>query len=75
MPYGGILLLVNFSALNTDGSMQAVASIVTLDPCGGPVTDHPTSVKFAILKGETTLDVRVLVDRSVIEAFVMGGRK
>ena len=74
-PYGGILLLVNFTARKADGSMQAVASIVTLDPCGGPTTDHPTSVPFLILKGETTLDIRILLDRSVVEAFVMGGRK
>ena len=29
---------------------------------------------FPILKGETTLDIRVLVDRSIVEAFIMGGR-
>lgn len=31
-------------------------------------------VGFPILKGETQLDLRVLVDRSVVEVFVMGGR-
>ena len=25
-------------------------------------------------RGETTLDIRLLVDRSIVEAFVMGGR-
>ena len=26
------------------------------------------------IRGETTLDIRLLVDRSIVEAFVMGGR-
>ena len=31
-------------------------------------------VRFPILKNETVLDLRVLVNRSVVEVFVMGGR-
>ena len=74
-PFGGILTYVNFTKAGADGSMQASASILTLDPCGGPSTDHPTTVSFPILKGETVVDIRLLVDRSVVEAFVMGGRE
>lgn len=59
-PFGGILTLVNFTKPAADGTIQATASIVTLDPCGGPVTDHVTSVHFPILKGETMVDIRVL---------------
>ena len=74
-PFGGILTYVNFTKAGADGSMQASASILTLDPCGGPSTDHPTTVSFPILKGETVVDIRLLVDRSVVEVFVMGGRE
>jgi sucrose-6-phosphate hydrolase SacC (GH32 family) len=34
----------------------------------------PTPGVFQLLKGETSLNVRVLVDRSVVEVFVGGGR-
>ena len=74
-PVQDFLTYVNFTKAGADGSMQASASILTLDPCGGPSTDHPTTVSFPILKGETVVDIRLLVDRSVVEAFVMGGRE
>eukprot|EP01052_Picozoa_sp_SAG31_P038909 SAG31_NODE_5292_length_2628_cov_1.807434_1_plen_209_part_00 len=34
-PFGGILTIVNFTTPAADGSMEATASIRTLNPCGG----------------------------------------
>ena len=71
--YGGILLVANFTQRDTNGTMHALASIRTLNPCGTG-SEGVTQVSFPMLKGETTLTIRVLVDRSVVEAFVMDGR-
>jgi hypothetical protein len=73
IPFGGVLTVVNFTAPDVNGTIVAMASIRTLNPCGsGSAGLRQTS--FVILKGETTVDIRVLVDRSIIEVFVMGGR-
>ena len=76
VPFGGVLTVVNFTAATPDanGTITALASIVTLDPCGGGSAPVPKQVPFAIRRGETTLMLRILVDRSIVEAFVMGGR-
>jgi len=73
-PFGGILTVVNFTAPDAaSGTITATASIRTLNPCGsGSANVQPAS--FHILKGETTVDMRILVDRSVVEVFIMGGR-
>ena len=73
-PFGGVLAIVNFTAPDTtDGTIKATASIRTLNPCGTGSAGL-SQVTFPILKGETTLDLRVLVDRSIVEVFFMGGR-
>lgn len=60
-----------------------------LSPCDGRQTSpgpanascrfgHPGgncgAIAFTLLPGETTVDFRLLVDRAIIEVFVMGGR-
>jgi len=72
VPVGGVQTMINFSAADANGTIHATASIRTLNPCGGEtgVAEAP----FPILKGENVVDLRVLVDRSVVEVFIMGGR-
>jgi hypothetical protein len=65
-PFGGVLVIVNFTTPDANGIIAAVASIRTLNPCGSGSSGH-SQATFPILKGEKTLDIRVLVDRSVIE--------
>ena len=72
-PFGGILTVVNFTAPDATGVITATASIRTLNPCGSGSMGL-ASASFAILKGEAVVDIRVLVDRSLVEVFVMGGR-
>ena len=72
-PFGGVLTLVNFSAPDANGTIHALASVRTLNPCGSG-SEGVAQASFPILKGETALELRVLVDRSVVEVFVMGGR-
>merc|ERR1712039_348044 len=52
-----------------------MGTIRTLDPCsvGSSPSNGVTTATFPILKGEQ-LSLRVLVDRSFVEVFVMGGR-
>lgn len=75
-PYGGILTIVNFTSPDAKGTINAIASIHLMNPCGGGIDagDRAARVNFPILQGETTLDIRILVDRSIVEVFVMGGR-
>ena len=74
-PFGGILTVVNFTAPDTNGTRHAVASIRTLDPCGvGSGSSGLSTATFPILRDELTLDIRLLIDRSTVEAFLMGGR-
>lgn len=51
---------------------RAVLSFVTPDP----KADHDSNANATVLllKGESTLDVRVLVDKSIVEFFVQRGR-
>lgn len=72
-PFGGILAIVNFSAPDANGTMHAQASIRTLNPCGSGSAGLRRA-SFPILRGETSLELRLLIDRSVVEVFVMGGR-
>ena len=73
-PFGGVLAVVNFTAPDAaTGIMAATASIRTLDPCTGGNTGV-TVATFPIYRDEKVLDIRVLVDRSLVEVFVMGGR-
>jgi hypothetical protein len=58
-PFGGVLTVVNFTKPAADGSMKATASVRTLNPCGGGSSGLAT-VTFPILKGETTLDIRLV---------------
>jgi len=73
VPFGGVLTIVNFSTPDANGTIKATASIRTLDPCAAVGSPRATMATFPILKGEE-LSLRVLVDRSVVEVFVMGGR-
>ena len=66
VPFGGVLTMVNFTAPDANGTITALASIRTLNPCGSG-SDGATTASFPILEGETALDVRILVDRSVVE--------
>ena len=55
-------------------------------PCDGPKATDKTMCRFGnpggdcggdefvVLPGETSVNFRVLVDRAIVEAFVMGGR-
>jgi sucrose-6-phosphate hydrolase SacC (GH32 family) len=73
--FGGILTVVNFTAPNANGTMQAVASVRTLDPCGVESGSSGLSTAtFPILPGERMLDLRLLIDRSTVEVFIMKGR-
>ena len=64
--FGGILLVVNFTAPAANGTMEALASIRTLDPCGiGSGSSGLSTATFAVLPGEATLDVRLLVDHAL----------
>ena len=42
--------------------------------CGGGARIPTTHAKLPILEGEKLFDMRIVVDRSIIEAFLMGGR-
>jgi len=72
-PFGGILTVVNFTAPDINGTIQAIASIRTLNPCGSGSAGL-SQASFPILSNEKTLTMRFLVDRSIVEVFVMGGR-
>lgn len=53
--------------------INAVAFIRTVNPCGSGSAGL-AQVGFPIPKGETQLDLRILMERCVVEVFVMGGR-
>ena len=51
------------------------AGVKVPGPCTGKQpTMSPTTFEVTLQKGETMLDVRVLVDRPVVEVFIQGGR-
>lgn len=62
-----VSILVNVSAPAADGSRKGLLGINF--PAEGPWR-RP----FAVLTGERHVDIRVLVDRSVVEVWVAGGR-
>lgn len=62
-PFGGILAVVNFTDRDANGTMHAIASVRTLDPCGlGSGSSALSTATFPILPNETTLDLRLLVE-------------
>ena len=67
----GVKLDVRVADANTTSSglrsANATTSVLDTDKSGA-------SLDFAILPEETSVSVRVLVDRAVVEAFVAGGR-
>ena len=60
-------ILVNMSAPAADGSRKGVLGVNF--PAEGP-WHRP----FSMLTGESHVDIRILVDRSVVEVWVAGGR-
>ena len=74
-PFGSVLTMVNFTAPDACGTMNAMTSIRTLDPCASSLdAGSPTTAHFRVLAGETSVEIRMLVDCSIVEVFVMGGR-
>jgi hypothetical protein len=73
---GGVFVNVSVAAADANGTRTGTATtgeVGGTDPeairGGGAATS-----KFSIFKGETVVDMRLLVDRSIVEAFIMGGR-
>ena len=73
----GIGVVANISAADSSTGQRTANAWIGL--CG-PATGwghgygHRTTGRFPIFKGEREVDFRVLVDRSIVEAFLMGGR-
>ena len=68
---GGVELNVTFNpAAVRNGAQTATATICTISPTHGGCGSR----QFQIFQDEATVDIRLLVDRSIVEAFVMGGR-
>ena len=64
----GIPVLANLSAVDENGARAGTVSIGGTNTMGG----HP--VFITVEKGISVFDIRVLVDRCIVEAFLMGGR-
>merc|ERR1712151_120514 len=60
----GVSVSISVGPVSTNGTRTAVFSYLS----------HKAAKSFPILPGETSLDVRILVDRSIVEFFVSGGR-
>ena len=73
----GIGVVVNVSAADSSTGQRTASAWTGL--CG-PATSwehgygHRTAGSFPIFKDEREVDFRVLCDRSIVEAFLMGGR-
>ena len=65
----GLPVLVNVSAVGGDGMRTAHATIKQTN-----TREQRTSAAVPLLKGETEFELRILVDRCIVEAFLMGGR-
>ena len=62
-PFGGVLAVVNFTAPDANGTVQALASVRTLDPCGiGSGASGVSTATFPILRDERIIDLRLLVE-------------
>ena len=73
----GIGVVVNVSA--ADGSTGQRTGSAWIGRCGPKIAwgngyGHRTTGSFPIFKDEREVDFRVLCDRSIVEAFLMGGR-
>ena len=69
---GGVAVLVNVTAAAADGARSARAVV---GDCGAELTtDGSGAYDVPVLDGEETFDLRILVDRQVVETFVHGGR-
>ena len=62
-------IMINVTATQSDGVRQGQISAT---PSFAQQRSHTEA--FDVLPDETSLDLRVLIDRSVVEVFVMGGR-
>jgi len=76
-PNVGIGVVVNVSA--ADGSTGQRNASAWIGLCGNATSwghgyGHRTTGTFQIFKEEREVDFRVLCDRSIVEAFLMGGR-
>lgn len=71
----GADLAVYFNAIESasDGTKTIRWNVTTAGPVPRGVS-APRVSAFKLLNGETTLDVRILVDRPIVEVFVQGGR-
>jgi hypothetical protein len=76
----GVTVTVTVAAATADGSR---AAMLTVFGCGSVAPRGTTACgtqataarhRFAVLGGEQLLSMRVLVDRTIVEAFVQGGR-
>ena len=64
----GIPVLANLSAASANGTRTGTVSIGVLNTMSG----HPVHV--TVSKSESVFDMRILIDRCIVEAFVLGGR-
>eukprot|EP01046_Picozoa_sp_COSAG06_P045352 COSAG06_NODE_6257_length_3011_cov_2.619849_1_plen_229_part_10 len=76
-PNVGIAVVANVSAADNATRIRTVSAWIGL--CGDSTGwshgyGRRTHGQFPIFPGETQLDFRVLCDRSIVEAFLMGGR-
>jgi sucrose-6-phosphate hydrolase SacC (GH32 family) len=47
---------------------------IRYDNATAPSNGRAATARFVVLPGETTIDLRVVVDRVIVEAFAQGGR-
>ena len=64
--------MINVSAANLDDDAVPRKGLISATPSFAPKRGNAQG--FDVLAGESTLDLRVLTDRSIIEVFAMGGR-
>jgi hypothetical protein len=65
-------IVINVSAANPDYAAGPRKGLISATPSFAP--RRANAQGFGVLAGESTLDLRVLTDRSIIEVFAMGGR-
>jgi sucrose-6-phosphate hydrolase SacC (GH32 family) len=65
-------IMINVSAANPDYAAGPRRGLISTTPSFAP--KRANAQGFDVLPEEHTLDLRVLTDRSIVEAFAMGGR-
>ena len=70
----GVEITVVVAAAGADGRRAADLTVASGGGGGGGGVVRSTTTPFTVLPGEASVDIRIVVDRIIVEVFVQGGR-